>query len=271
MKLTDFDVFDCFLSGGRDSALSCYIAFRVANALGKKFRLIHIDTGVYIKETRMYVEDYARWLGTELKVIKTKYDYFEKVKEYGYPNVFRSRWCWRLLKQEPLFEFRVEELREKVNSLWVIGIRKNESLFRLDNYGGLRNTLTVGKIKNLRVYQWLPVLHLNGKQIDSLIKKFGIPRNSVWDKIGISGECLCLAGTSKKTLEAIFINYPEIARKFHDFDISVTPKSKGGFRPKALADTDKRLYEFIEELEKKPRQTLITEYFSCQGSCMILR
>lgn len=271
MRLTDFDIYDCFISGGRDSALTCYIAFKFANVFNKKFRLIHIDTGIYIQDTRKYVEDYANWLNVELKVIKSEYNYFEKVKEYGYPNVFRARWCWRFLKQEPLYQFRIEELKKKENSLWIIGIRKSESLFRLDTYGRFTNTFNIAKIKNLHVYQWLPILHLSSKQIDTLIQKFEIPKNSVWDKLGISGECLCLAGSSKKALESLFLNYPDIAKKFHDFDKSITPrsKSKDALRPSALVGSGKRLYEFIEELEKKPKQMTITEYFSCQGSCML--
>jgi 3'-phosphoadenosine 5'-phosphosulfate sulfotransferase (PAPS reductase)/FAD synthetase len=272
ISLKNFDIYDCFFSGGRDSALTCYIAKKVADSLNIPVRLIHIDTGIYIPQTREYVKEYANWLNVELKIIKTSYDYFEKVKEYGYPNVFQNRWCWRLLKKEPLYQFRIDELKEKLNSLWILGIRRNESLFRLKNYGNLNTTLHKTKIKQLHVIEWLPILFLDGKQVEMLIQKFKIPKNEVWEKVGISGECLCLAGTTKKKLEAIFLNYPEIAKKFHDFDKSVMPRSnsKNAFRPPALIN-DKRLYEFIEELDKKPRQKSIIEYFSCQGSCMILK
>ena len=101
-SLKNFDMYDCFFSGGRDSALTCYIAKKVGDSLNIPTRLIHVDTGVYIPQTREYVKEYANWLGAELKIIKTSYDYFEYVKKYGYPDIFRRRWCWQFLKQEPL-------------------------------------------------------------------------------------------------------------------------------------------------------------------------
>jgi len=53
----------CFFSGGRDSALACYIAKKVADVRGWDYRLVHIDTTVAIKQTREYVHKYAQWLG----------------------------------------------------------------------------------------------------------------------------------------------------------------------------------------------------------------
>ena len=272
MKLSDFDIFDCFFSGGRDSALTCYIAHKVANALGKQFRLVHIDTKISIPDTREYVEKYAEWIGAELVVVTTKYDYFKSVKEWGYPSVIKNRWCWRYLKQEPLYEFRINELREREReALWVLGIRRSESVFRLENYGKLKNTLTRAMIKNLHVTEWLPILYLSSKDIDILINKFNIPKNPVWQKLGISGECLCLAGTSKKTLEALFSQYPDIAEEFYQFDKSLVPKHNNSLIPLGLWNEKKRLYQFIEEVRKKKRQTKIDEYFACQGPCFYIK
>ena len=269
MRLQDFGIFDCFLSGGRDSALACYIAYRVARALNKKFRLVHIDTRIALQETKDYVERYAEWLGADLIVVRTPHDYFELVKRWGYPSVLKNRWCWRFLKQEPLYNFRVQELREREEALWVLGIRRNESMFRLENYGKLTNTLTRAKIKNLPVAEWLPILYLSSNQVDYLIKKLGIPQNPVWSKVGISGECLCLAGTTKKTLEALFTQYPEVAERFYEFDKSLTPKNKNSLVPLGLWSDKKRLYEFIEELKAKKRQSTLVEYMSCQGACFV--
>ena len=40
-SLKNFDVYDCFFSGGRDSALTCYIAKKVGDSLNIPTRLIH--------------------------------------------------------------------------------------------------------------------------------------------------------------------------------------------------------------------------------------
>lgn len=270
MKLKSFDVFDCFFSGGRDSALACYIANKVAKNLTKKFRLVHVDTGVALRETREYVERYASWMGSDLIVLRTPYDYFEYVAKYGYPNIVKNRWCWRLLKREPLYQFRVSELKEGVNALWVLGIRSSESIFRLEKYRKLASTLTAAKIKDLPVVEWLPVLHLDGKTVEALIEKFGIPKSPVWHKIGMSGDCICLAATHKKALEALFLNYPDVAEKFYKFDKSLTPRDRSYPIPFGLWNEKKRLYEFIEEIQKNRRQAVLTEYMSCQGSCFVL-
>ena len=269
MKLSGFGIFDCFLSGGRDSALACYIAYRVTKALGKKFRLVHIDTGIALKDTQEYVKEYADWLGADLVIVKTPYDYFDMVKKFGYPSVLNNRWCWRLLKQEPLYQFRISELREREEALWVLGIRRNESMFRLENYGKLTNTLTRAKIKNLPVAEWLPILYLSSKDIDRLLDEFKIPRNPVWAKVGISGECLCLAGSTRKTLEALFTQYPEVAQRFYEFDKSLTPKHESSLVPLGLWGEKKRLYQFIEELRSRKKQTTLEQYMSCQGACFL--
>jgi len=94
----------CFFSGGRDSALACYIAKRVANVRSWEFRLVHIDTTVYIKETREYVYKYAQRLGVETIVIKPERTFREYAERYGmWPSLFpyRYRWCMRDLKLKP--------------------------------------------------------------------------------------------------------------------------------------------------------------------------
>ena len=270
MKLTQFDVFDCLFSGGRDSALACYIASRVAKRLGKKFRLVHIDTRISIPDTKEYIQQYANWLGVELVTIRTTYDYFEYVRKWGYPSILKNRWCWRYLKQEPLYQFRISELKEGVNSVWIAGIRKTESLLRLQTYGNLKNTLVHGTVKNLHTVNWFPIFYLTGSQVEQLIREFRIPKNPVWEKVGISGDCLCFAAASRKVLEAVFTNYPEIAQKFYEFDKSlVSPHGKGEPIVLGLWSERKRLYQFIEEIRKKGRQTTLTEYMSCQGGCFV--
>ena len=242
----------------------------MARALGKRFRLVHIDTKISLPETREYIEKYAKWLGAELLVVSTKYDYFELVRQFGYPSVLNNRWCWRLLKQEPLYRFRIDEMKEGVEGLWVLGIRSNESRLRLENYGRLRNTLHKTRIKDLPVVEWLPILYLSGPQVSRLIREFNIPQNPVWYKLGISGDCLCLAGATRKTLEALFTQYPDVAERFYNFDKQLVARHEGSLVPLGLWSEKKRLYQFIEEVRKQKKQATLTEYLSCQGACFVL-
>jgi 3'-phosphoadenosine 5'-phosphosulfate sulfotransferase (PAPS reductase)/FAD synthetase len=52
----------CFFSGGRDSAVTCYLAKRVADVRKWQFVLVHVDTTIGLKETEEYVRQYAEWL-----------------------------------------------------------------------------------------------------------------------------------------------------------------------------------------------------------------
>jgi 3'-phosphoadenosine 5'-phosphosulfate sulfotransferase (PAPS reductase)/FAD synthetase len=95
----------CFLSGGRDSALACHIAKKVADARKWNFRLIHIDTTIGLKETEEYVKRYAEWLGAELVIIRPEKTFEEYVARYPYwPHIYPpwARWCYHKLKRIPL-------------------------------------------------------------------------------------------------------------------------------------------------------------------------
>lgn len=272
MDFRKFSIIDCFFSGGRDSALACYTAFLTARAIKKPFRLVFVNTRNYVPDTWNYVHEYASWLGAELKVVDSPNDYFELVKVYGYPNVRTNRWCVNKLKQEASFKLIVEEIKEGHEPLWVFGIRAGESGIRRARYGKLARNFVRGLIKGMPVYQWFPVLFVENHEVEGLLQRFGIPRNPVWDKVGISGDCLCLAGTGRLTLEALFLHYPDVAKRFYEFDKSIQPmsRSKEALRPPALLGKGMRLHEFIERLwQNPPKSPPKVSYSSCPVSCMV--
>ena len=261
----------CFFSGGRDSALACYIAKRVADVRGWEFRLVHIDTTIAISETQEYVHRYAKWLNAELVVIRPKMTFREYATKYGmWPSLFpyRFRWCMRRLKLEPTIEYLRQNYR--TGDLVVLGIRKRESKFRerLD-YKVFDNHLYGNKVA---VQLWLPLLNADDKTVKELAEKLNIPRNPVWDKIGISGECLCLAGTPIHRIILIMRHYPEEFRQLLEIDreINKNRKSKEPSSPFRLAQHKLTLEELYHRVS---RLTLLDEYIdygkSCEGSCML--
>jgi len=260
-------VIHSFFSGGRDSALASYIAYRVAKARGWGFRLVFIDTTIAIPDTVDYVHRYAEWLGAELVVLKPRHSFSELAPKYSWPLLYHNRWCYYELKRKPTMEYL--QRNYKSNDIVVMGIRGSESLFRLMNYD---KVFTWKCYDDLCVHAWYPILHLSDIEVGQLIKRFNIPENPVWRKVGISGDCLCLAGTTEHKLIKIAIHYPDSIRKLVEIDglIQANRKSKEPSYPAPLV---RRRLTLSEWYNKIARQTTIddylTEYNSCQLGCMI--
>jgi len=268
MVIARVRVIHSFFSGGRDSALASFIAYRVAKARGWGFRLVFIDTTIAIPETVNYVHRYAEWLGAELVVLKPKHSFIELAPRYSWPLLWHNRWCYYHLKREPTIEYLQHNY--KGNDIVVMGIRGSESLFRLTNYDKVFMRKCYDN--NMCVNMWLPILFLDEFLIRQLIKKFGIPINPVWYRVGISGDCLCLAGTTEHKLIKIAIHYPDMIKKLVEIDekIQANRKSKEPSYPAPLV---RRRLTLSEWYSKIARQTTIddylTEYSSCQLGCMI--
>ena len=260
-------VIHSFFSGGRDSVLASFIAYRVAKTKGCGFRLVFIDTTIAIPETVNYVHRYAEWLGVELTVLKPKRSFSELAPKYSWPLLWHNRWCYYKLKRNPTIEYLQHNYRG--SDIVVMGIRGSESLFRLVNYD---KVFTLRYYDNIRVNVWLPILHLSDIEVMQLIRKFNIPENPVWNKVGISGDCLCLAGSTEQKLVKIAIHYPDSMKKLVEIDkeIQANRKSKEPSYPGPLVKSKITLSEWYTRLSKQTTiDDYLTEYNSCQLSCML--
>jgi len=262
----------CFFSGGRDSALACFIANQVAQRRGWSFRLVHIDTTISIRQTREYVKQYAEWLRAELAVIRPEKTFKEYAEKYGFwPMLLmpRYRWCYRELKLKPLVEYLRENYRE--GDVVVMGVRKSESRFRDKLYNA---TFFVRDYDGIKARVWAPLMFVNEPTLVRLISQFKIPPNPVW-KYGFSGECLCLAGTSLHTLTLILKRFPEERKTLLEVDDAINNK-QGRRRPSAPYAAWRAGYRTLREFYEqavKPQMTLddfILPYGkTCQDSCML--
>jgi len=255
-----------FFSGGRDSALSSFIAYRVAKARGWGFRLVFIDTTIAIPDTIDYVNRYAEWLGAELVVLKPKHGFSELAPKYSWPLLYHNRWCYYALKRKPTTEYL--QRNYKSNDIVVMGIRGSESLFRLMNYD---KAFTWKCYDDLCVHAWYPILHLSDIEIEQLIRKFNIPENPVWRRVGTSGDCLCLAGSTERKLIKIAINYPNSMRKLVEIDgeIQVNRRSREPSYPAPLVHKRLTLSEWYSKFTKQTTIDDYLEYNSCQLGCML--
>jgi 3'-phosphoadenosine 5'-phosphosulfate sulfotransferase (PAPS reductase)/FAD synthetase len=265
----------CFFSGGRDSALACYIAKRLADIKGWGFKLVHIDTTVGLEETEEYVMVYARWLGAELIVLRPDHTFEEYAARYPYwPHIYpsRFRWCYYKLKLRPVEKYLKRNYKN--GDIIAMGIRGDESDFRKRKYTGVFMEKYYEGAK-LVTKMWLPLLYVDDETIDKLIKQFGIPESPVWYAIGSSGECFCLAGSSKKTVARAVCAFPKLRMRLMRIDdIIHAHRRKGDSYPIFLKDKRERLKEWLQKITCD--QTLLDyldygkyEGKSCQGSCIL--
>jgi 3'-phosphoadenosine 5'-phosphosulfate sulfotransferase (PAPS reductase)/FAD synthetase len=261
----------CFFSGGRDSALACYIAHRVAQWRGWRFVLVHIDTTISIRQTREYVVQYAKWLGAELTVIRPERTFKEYAEKFGiWPSLYpaRFRWCYRELKLWPLIGYLKENYHE--GDIVVMGVRKSESRFRDKFY---KSTFFERDYDGVKTRVWAPLLHIEEPVLAKLLKQFKIPHNPVW-RFGFSGECLCLAGAPLHEVALILRYFPEERRTLLEIDDVINKNRKSG-KPSApfrLAQAGyKTLREFYEQAVKAQLtlDDFAMPYKSCEGSCLL--
>jgi len=260
----------CFFSGGRDSAVACYIAKRVADVRNWRFVLVHIDTTISMRLTQQYVRQYAEWLGVELITLRPERTFREYAEKFSmWPSLYpqRFRWCYRELKLKPLIEYLKQNYRE--GDIVVMGVRKGESKFRDKFYTQTFFDRVYGGVK-ARV--WAPLLFVDEPTLLRLIERYGIPKNPVW-KYGFSGECLCLAAAPVHEVAIILRHFPEMRDTLLEIDDLINQRRRQ--RPSApfrLAQVGyNTLRQFYEQVVKSQLtlDNFVMPYKSCEGSCML--
>jgi len=258
------EVYDLLVSGGKDSVVSATIAYEEAKRLGIPTRVVFINelpafqvpTDILPFNPLDYVKRFSEWLGVELIVLEPKINYWEGVKKWGYPHLIGKRWCFDRMKMGVLKEFVVREVKEGyLKRTWVLGIRVNESNYRRRFWReALRRNRILTLIGGYRVELYLPIANWDDDQVERFIKEKGIPENPAWS-YGWSFECLCMAGTTLKTLDMIIDRAPELARWLAEKDKEVQASRKEPAYILALLHKKMTLHEYIEKKLKQPRLT----------------
>jgi hypothetical protein len=261
----------CFFSGGRDSAVACYIAHRVAQRRGWRFVLVHIDTTIAIKQTREYVKQYAQWLGVELTVIRPKKTFKEYATQRGmWPSLYPTqyRWCYFDLKLEPTVAYLKENYRE--GDLVGLGVKGPDSRFRLWEYTSAFFERNYNK--RLKAKAWAPLWRATDEVVERLIRRHNIPRNPVW-RFGFSGECLCLAGMPLHKVALILRFFPEETRELLEVD-KIINGNRRSEKPSAPFRVWQAGYQTLQEFYEQVVKSQLTlddflPYKSCEGACML--
>jgi len=256
-----------FFSGGRDSAVSSHIAYQFAKAMGLDFKLVFIDTTIGLEETKEYVRRYAEWLGVELITLRPEKTFEEFVMLYPYwPSLQHARWCFAKLKRKPLVRY----LRQfpPLTVIQVLGIRKGESLFREKEFTKIFEIYC--EEDRPCQYSWFPVLHVSLNDLERYIRRYGIPRPEVWNKLGFSGECFCLAGMPKWTLDRLIQFYPYMAERLAKIDdiIHAHRRNMEPSFPPPIKHLRIRLKDYIQmKMKENEKQTTLDQYIYVGKPC----
>jgi phosphoadenosine phosphosulfate reductase len=177
-------------SGGKDSLVVLDLAVRV----GIK-KAVFCDTTVDFDETIHYVEKIRDFYGIDLRIVRSRLEFFESVESIGLPSR-RARWCCDVFKFAPITKYA----REFGIKVFVTGLRRSESKSR-------RFYSEIDKNPLLPFVQFNPILEWQDDEVWKYIKTYNLPYNPLYD-IGFSRiGCWCCpykTDTDWKLLERIF-------------------------------------------------------------------
>lgn len=189
------------MSGGDDSLPACWLA-----SLNPAFSgILHINTGIGIEQTREHVRKLCasrEWKLWEYKATEnTKADgtpdpmlYENLVMRFGFPGAFGHGMMYSRLKERQIIRFERDmgaNGRKGKRIMFISGVRLQESKRR-----GRNPTTMVQQVQPRRV--WVaPIRHWDREDCGHAREYAKLPRNPVSERLGMSGECLCVDGDTQ--------------------------------------------------------------------------
>ncbi len=161
--------------------------------------VFHINTGIGIERTREYVRDTCKTQGWPLHEIRAKedcgQDYDNWVRRFGFPGPDGHQLMYSRLKERGIrLLLRRTQTKRGERVLFATGIRHDESVRRM-KYGGREVNRDGAMVWANPLYWWTKA------QRDEYNRASGLPKNTVCDDLGMSGECGCGAFAHKGELE----------------------------------------------------------------------
>lgn len=230
------------LSGGDGSLAATHWA--MANVPGCE--VLHINTGIGIERTRLFVRETCAREGWKLTEIHAKHDcghdYDEIVSEYGFPGPASHSIMYRLLKErcvEKVVRDRKTARSDKV--MLLTGICHDDSQ-RRSGYGGR-------EITHKGAQMWVNHLYWVGQSWrERYVAEIGIPRNPVSVELGMSGECLCGAFASKGELRIVRRVCPTTADRIEALQVRIGNRHPWGWEDRPPADRDTATPDFFSPM-----------------------
>lgn len=189
-------------SGGNDSMVSTHFAMEHG-----AHEVLHINTGIGVRQTREFVRETCKAFGWPLKEIHPpNTTYRDFVMKHGFPGPGSHRYAYSWLKERALRKV-VSEAKTNVKDrvALVTGVRNSESARRM---GFVQPIVREG------AKVWVAPMHsFSELEMNSYRILHQLPKNEVAVNLGMSGECLCGAFASPGEFDRIAHFYPEVAQE----------------------------------------------------------
>lgn len=202
------------LSGGNDSLSTTFFAATELRRRNRvKFRVLHINTGIGIPETRQHVVRVCDRYDLDLLEIRAKedcgQDYEQLVLEQGFPGPPQHTKMFNRLKERCLEKLARDHKGGRI--LLISGLRQQES--------GRRMRLKSTPVQRQSRRVWCaPFFEWDNEQLATYRERNEIPESPVRQKLCMSGECLCGAFAKPNELKEIEFFFPETGKRLRDLE-----------------------------------------------------
>jgi hypothetical protein len=163
-------------------------------------------------KNREYIEEYADHFGWYLYTIRTKENYEELVKKYGFPGPSKHVWFYQYLKERQIGDLATLVGTDQELHCWT-GVHKAESVQRMKRVEDEQEDQS-GR------WTWhAPCAEWSQSDFDEYFESHDIPENELWTELGRSGDCFCGAYGNRMELldvDAIGGDVAEWIREIED-------------------------------------------------------
>ena len=252
------------LSGGHDSLVTTHVVCSHPKFYGHRMAqgalrsIVHIDTGIGVKETRQFVQDVCHYYSWPLKVCRAiDYEradgtpdpqiYEELVKQYGFPGPGHHQKMYDRLKGRPLNQLvRRSKQRRSDKIMLLSGVRQSES----DRRMGYDHPVDVDGAK-----VWVnPCFYWSKEDCELYMKTHILPMNDVVRRLCMSGECLCGAFAKPGELEILRAEYPTTAEHIEAIEDEIDFPWRWDEQPPKWWNAHKQGQAFLPGLTPQPKK-----------------
>jgi 3'-phosphoadenosine 5'-phosphosulfate sulfotransferase (PAPS reductase)/FAD synthetase len=196
-------------SGGKDSTV-------MLDVMAKECReyitgVVHVRTGISVPQTLEFCAERTKALGLEFIDLHTKANYWEMIREYGFPGPGIHNIYYNELKGDVIDAF-VQSEKSKSNRFdriaLVTGVRIDESKLRAQ---------TSRDVERDGAQVWAaPIIDWTTPECMRYREEHHVPMSEAALLLCMSGDCLCGAkADGPEEIKPIEACYPEIAAELH--------------------------------------------------------
>ncbi|WP_054944184.1 hypothetical protein [Novosphingobium sp. KN65.2] len=208
--------------------------------------VLHINTGIGIERTRMFVRETCKQQGWPLTELRAKedcgQDYDEIVSEHGFPGPAGHQFMYARLKEravELIVRQRKTNRSDKV--MLLTGICHDDSV-RRSGYGGR-------EVNFKGAQMWVNPMYWVGQSfIYHHLRASGLPRNPVAVELGMSGECLCGAFANKGELAIVRRVCPTTAARIENLQSRISNRHPWGWEERPPRERDTKTIEMFSPM-----------------------